>query len=448
MLKNKTRNILFAIVVGVLFTAAVLLIPGKSVPAQGPDNAHIVVQFGHDGSLVREIQFTAPISGLAALQQTGLDVVTKDYGGGFIAVCAIEDVGCPADDCFCDPSNSWGNYSWDGNAWQAYGVGAADTQLNDGAVDGWVWGVWGETPADADPALAAQSALDWMRLQQVITDGGFGADSITMDALIAVGVNHEAPRNWSAAPGAPSLMSYFLVNGHRIAAKDAGDAGKLATGLAATDLCYPYGGVTPMDYYDDATGLYDPLPPNHAMGIMGTAALSHTVPITAVQALKNMQNSDGGWGWAVGQTSDSNSTALSIQALVAAGEPVTATEVVSGLIYLKSAQNTNGGFTYDPFSPWGTASDTNSTAYAINAIYAVGQDPITGTWVISSTNPMEFLLSMQLPNGAFEWQSGYGANLLATAQAIPALLGQHLPPTKAIVPMCPPQNFLPLIIRE
>ena len=449
MIQQRKWKVLLVVAFGVVLALAALTTFGKAVPAKDLATADIVAQFGNQGSVIREIQFTAPISGLAALEESGLDVVTKDFGGGWIAVCAIEGVGCPADDCFCDPDGKyWGNSYWDGSAWQAYSVGASQTELNDGAIDGWYWGVWGDTPANPAAALAAESAMEWIRTQQVITDGSFGSESVTLDVLLALGANHEDPATWSTAPSAPSLASYFLVNGHAIAAKNAGKAGKMSMGTAATGLCYPFHGKTPMSYYDEQTGLFDSLPPNQAMGILGTVALSETVPVTAVQALKAMQNSDGGWAWSSGFSSDSNTTALGIQALVAAGEPVTSTYVVSGLHYLKSAQNDDGGFAYDPESAWSTASDTNSTAYAINAIYAVGEDPLTGTWVISGTNPVNFLLSMQLSNGAFEWQKGFGANLLATAQAVPALLGQSLPLVEMDVPQCPPRNFFPLILKD
>ncbi len=128
-----------------------------------------------------------------------------------------------------------------------------------------------------------------------------------------------------------------------------------------------------------------------------------------------------------GLTSDTNTTALAIQALIAAGEPISSTVVVNALNFLKTSQNEDGGFPYDPDSSWGTQSDTNSTAYVVQAIWAAGQDPTVDPWVINQTNPIEFLLNMQLEDGSFEWQDGSGSNLLATQQAIPALLGNPYP---------------------
>jgi hypothetical protein len=405
----------------------------------GPDRAHLVVQFSPGDALVRRIDFTAPISGLAALEASGLDVVTQDFVWG-TAVCSIEGVGCPAEDCFCDMVNFWGNSYWDGSAWQGYLFGAADTELNDGAVDGWQWGPWGADPLPPAPQfLAAQAALDWLQPQQVITDGGYGTHSSSVEALLDAGANQLDAADWRQEPGARSLLDYFTLRGYQYANQSADRAGKLALGLVAADGCWPLGAVTPMDYYSPTSGAFGPGASSQAFAMLGTNALSQTVPQAAVQYLKDLSEADGGWAWlpGLGEESDTNSTALAVQALIANGEPLTASAVISGLNFLKSAQNPDGGFTYDPDSIYGADSDTNSTAYVVQAILAAGQDPLTGTWVISSTNPISYLLSMQLPDGSFEWQSGFGSNLLATQQAIPALLGRAFPFEVSTLETCP-----------
>ena len=161
--------------------------------------------------------------------------------------------------------------------------------------------------------------------------------------------------------------------------------------------------------------------------MLGTASLSETLPVSATEVLKDLQLPNGGWDWASGFGADTNDTALALQALIAAGEPVTSTSVVSGLNFLASAQNVDGGFTYQPGSLYGSESDTNSTAYVVQALLAAGEDPGPGTWTISDTNPISYLLSMQLADGSFEWQPGFGGNQYATQQAIPALLGRPVP---------------------
>jgi hypothetical protein len=73
----------------------------------------------------------------------------------------------------------------------------------------------------------------------------------------------------------------------------------------------------------------------------------------------------------------------------------------------------------------------------IQAIQATGQTPITQTWTISETNPVQYLVGMQLENGSFEWQPGSGENLTAGAQAASALLGRTYPLHVARLPACP-----------
>jgi prenyltransferase beta subunit len=178
--------------------------------------------------------------------------------------------------------------------------------------------------------------------------------------------------------------------------------------------------------------------------MQGTTALSQTIPQDAVTYTKNQIQPDGGWEFNIGSGSDSNTTTLAIQALIAAGEAPATTEVISGLNYLDGSQNSDGGFYYNNL--WVTESDTNSTAYAVQAIVAAGEDPTSGRWVISETNPISYLLNMQLPDGSFEWKPGEDSNLFATQQAIPALMYKYNPIRVATLPACP-AVFFPLIYR-
>ncbi len=409
--------------------------------------AHVAVQFAPGDQMVREITFTTPISGLLALQNSGLQVVTQDYGGGFIAVCSIEGVGCPASNCFCD-TRFWSYEYWDGSAWQGYPVGASQSTVSDGGVEGWRWTEYGVGSLPPAPHLvAAQAALDWLAGQQSASTGGFGGDSASVEGLLAFSANHLPADELRRDPAALSLMGYWLGKGAPYAQKGVSEAGKLATGLAASQGCWPYGTQTPEDYYNPADGQYTADAGPQAWAMLGTAALGETVPLTATQQLASQQQADGGWEWTPGGWgggTDTNTTALAIQALVAAGASPTATQVISGLNYLHAAQNSDGGFPYDPDSPWGTASDANSTAYVIQALRAAGIDP--ATWQMGSADPFSYLLAMQLPEGSFEWQAGYGANLVATAQAVPALLGRAYPFSASSLAGCP-VSFLPLITK-
>jgi len=412
-----------------------------AVPQDGPDAAQVIVQYAPGDIDVKPISFTAPISGVVALEYTGFDIVTKDYGGGSIAVCSIGGLGCPADDCFCQYPKYW-NYSfWDGSLWQSYGVGAADSTVYDNAIEGWRWG---EETGNPIPPPTVAHALDWLRDQQN-PDGGYGSTSSALETALSIGSADLNATDWRKQPEYHSLMDYLLTNGSDYSRKGVAEAGKLASGLVSSNGCIPYFARQPMDYYDPDTGKFDAEPGFHIWGMLGTASLSETVPAQSVSYLKSTIQSDGGWEWNTGFGSDSNTTALAVQALISGGDTPAITEVISGMNFLKDSQNTDGGFFYSDL--WGsTDSDTNSTAYAVQAILAAGEDPTSSRWVISSTNPISYLLSMQLPDGSFEWKPGEGSSLLSTQQAIPALMHKFNPSKVADLPTCP-VLFLPLMYR-
>ena len=93
--------------------------------------------------------------------------------------------------------------------------------------------------------------------------------------------------------------------------------------------------LQPSAYFSDTLAAYAPDSGFNAWAILGTISLSQTVPSSAVEALAAQQQSNGGWEWQPGFGTDTNTTAVALQTLVAAGYPVTATEVVSGLAFLK-----------------------------------------------------------------------------------------------------------------
>lgn len=294
---------------------------------------------------------------------------------------------------------------------------------------------------------AAASALDWIQARQNITTGGYGTTSDSIETLLSIGSNGISPSNWFLQADSPSLAGYLILNGPAYSAQGAEKAAKFIAGLAGADGCLPTGAKSPLDFYNAGTGIYAEGGIAQAWAMLGVSSMSQTVPVAAVNYLKSLATQNGGWEFYPGYGADTNTTGLAIQALIAAGEPLTSTAIISGFAYIKSAQNTDGGFTYDPTSIWGTDSDTNSTAYVIQAILAAGQDPTGPTWTISSTTPIDYLLGMQLADGSFEWQPTYGSNLLATQQAVPALLGRYYPLKTDGVASCP-VGMLPFITLD
>lgn len=118
-----------------------------SAQSSGPNRAALVVAFG-DGSVEsRCVEFsTETITGLEALQAVGLSLEV-DYNSVGAAVCKIGNVGCPADDCFCDsPPNFWSYWHLVDGSWVFSQIGSGMHNLRNGDVDGWIWGVGQSNP--------------------------------------------------------------------------------------------------------------------------------------------------------------------------------------------------------------------------------------------------------------------------------------------------------------
>jgi hypothetical protein len=441
------RPAALALLFGAVLLLALILLPapfaaaGTLSPTDDPNVADVVVDFGDGRTITRRVTFTSTtISGLQALQSTGLQLTTVDFSFG-TAVCAIEGVGCPATNCFCNANQFWGYQFWDGAAWHGYMTGAGNSSVGNGAVEGWAWGASGSTPpAITSEILAANAALQWMRPQQS-ANGSFGNNTgATLDVILAVAAANQFPDAWTGASGA-SLVDYAAANAAIFAGQSAAAAGKLAVGAAAASRDpQSFGGVNLVaainSTYNAATGAYGANNMDQAWAMLGLRAAGEAVPAAALARLAGQANANGGWGWAAGIASDTDSTALAGEALIAAGAPASHPAVVAGLGYLRDVQLTNndGGFAASPEQAWGVDSNTNSTAFAVQGILAAAQDPLGASWIVSATTPIDFLLGQQLPNGAFIYIDP-PANLFATQQAVPALVGKPFPylsPTVAL----------------
>ena len=305
-----------------------------------------------------------------------------------------------------------------------------------------VLGLVGRSLPLPNPQLAVREALDYMRSVQQANgsyEDKIGASSQALLALAAAGEN---ARQWKGADG-QSLPDYVASATDQIA--DAGSAGRLVMALAqAGENPYLVGCTNVVslivEFYDETSGAYDENGSiwNQSLAMMGLLAVGEPVPEGAVAWLMAQQNADGGWGWGAGVTSDSNSTALAAQALIAAGIDRADPAMQQVAAYLHQQQTAQGGFAWDTSDPVSQDADANSTAIVIQGLLALGQDPSSGwDWARPLTataatggviaKPLDQLLAFQLPEGALEWQPGMGANFLATAQAIPALLGQAFP---------------------
>jgi hypothetical protein len=415
-----------------------------SVANAAAAKAYIVVQFSPQNTIVREVSFNTPsVTGMEALSLSGLKVETKSSAFGEY-VCKIEDVG----DCTGSSSQYWAYQYWDTSAspmqWTDYMVGASSSTVVNGSIEGWGYGDFGTVHLPPAPRMtAAKEALDWLQLKQDSATGGYGSAGSSAEALLSIGSNQLSAIDWKRESTTPSLNSYWVANGAAYSDNGADSAGKLATGLTAARGCWLNGFTQPEAFYNSASGVYADGAGPQSWAILGSIALGDTVPAEAVQNLKYLVQSNHAWEWQSGFGTDTNTTALVIQALIASGEAADSTIIKDALDFLRTSQNlTDGGFTYS--LDYGTSSDANSTAYVVMAILASGQDP--STWTVSggTADPFTYLLSLQNSDGGIEWQEGSGSNVLATQQTITALLGKYYPVAGGRLSQCP-VKFFPLV---
>jgi hypothetical protein len=170
---------------------------------------------------------------------------------------------------------------------------------------------------------------------------------------------------------------------------------------------------------------------------------------SALDFLVAQQCADGGWqnaprlvvaGLALTHCAsgangpDTNTASFATQALAAHHRTAT----TDPLPWWDAAQNAAAGYGYAP----GAATDADSTALAIQAIVAAGAGPTSTRFAKGRSNAVTALLALQLgcaakavERGAFAYQrSGAGTlrpNVYATAEAVPAVVRRPFPLPRA-----------------
>ena len=128
---------------------------------------------------------------------------------------------------------------------------------------------------------------------------------------------------------------------------------------------------------------------------------------------------------------DTNSTALAVQGLAAQGA-LTPSVAGNALAFYTRGQDADGGWSYYPSSSGAPQStDPDSTAFVIQALIALGQSPAGPAFDQGAASPVSALLAFQLSSGtgdgAFQAALGLGSpDIFATYQAVPAVAGMTL----------------------
>jgi hypothetical protein len=297
--------------------------------------------------------------------------------------------------------------------------------------------------AGALPVLASadlDAALDYLSTQQN-ADGGFGSGfspesalGSTADAVLAIVAAGADLATFDQGGNTP--LTYLGANAP--SAATGGDLAKLIlAAVAAGENPRSLGGVDSVARLEGMIGTDGRIGGDmdtfvaHVLAVLALKSAERPLPVETIAFITDAQQEGGGWAWdgSAETTADTNTTAFAVQALIAGGEASDSAAVSAALTYYEGIQNDDGGWPYQSPSDFGTATDANSTAVTIQAILASGQDPSGEAWASSEGNtPFPALEELQNESGAFAWQAAMpDDNLLATVQALPALAGKPFP---------------------
>jgi prenyltransferase beta subunit len=262
------------------------------------------------------------------------------------------------------------------------------------------------------------AALRFLQSQQSGTTGGlppgfsaFDSSEFYVIGAAAAGYDGNQLSNCSTL----TVVQYLQANA-TAASADGGNAGRLLlAAVAAGQSVTGFGGVNLLAKLNGfyAAGFYQAgSAQGQALAILGLKAAAQVVPQAAIDAVKNAQDSDGGWDYQLVKddpnaatnfdTSDTNSTAYALMALSAAGDH---SADAAALAWLRSQQQADGGFGYQ-----GAPSDPVSNALVIQALMATFQDPASTSpangWAIGSNSPFTYLAAQQQTGGGFVGYSG------------------------------------------
>ncbi len=290
-----------------------------------------------------------------------------------------------------------------------------------------------------------QAGVDWLVSQQG-ADGawiGFSGTAdvgVTIDAVLAL----VAAAETGVEVDLTSATTYLDANIEPYAETGPGQAAKaVLVALALGEDPEKFGAMNAwdemLDGYDGSTDLYGFGIYDTGLVMLAYGARGEEVPQIVISKVEELQLPDGAWafdGNTLEGSGDTNTTSLMIQALVSLGM-TDSDMVLHGIEYLQGSQLPQGF----PFqSGAGAMPDANSTGITVQALIAAGEDPADQEW----QNVFGSLATFQNPSGSFSYMlDPMDENLFATVQVLPALAGIAFPivngeeaPSLELLPTC------------
>lgn len=296
---------------------------------------------------------------------------------------------------------------------------------------------------------AVGATVRWLVEMHQNEDGGYTAFSQgagvgpsdvagTVDAILALAsTGHNVNASYPGLENTP--LAYLEENTEAVAAyaqQNGAATGKLILALSAAGRdARTFGGhylAISLTQHLSPTGQYNVVSPfEQALALMAHSVITDSVPEQAVSWLDAAQASEGelagSWDDGFGTQGSTDATAMALMALVAVDAVEHAEAIAAARTFLMENQLEEGGWGYAP----GLPASANSTALAIQALSALGEDfySADSPWAAGGVSPLQALLGWQSSSGAFQADFGDGPldDFFTTIQALPALTGRPYP---------------------
>jgi energy-coupling factor transport system substrate-specific component len=294
-------------------------------------------------------------------------------------------------------------------------------------------GAWAQSARTAGAGAALARARAYLEGAQN-ADGGFGGEpgersSELYSSWAAIGLAAAGRDPLSLAPHGRSVLD--ALAGEASTLEGTGDMERTILALHACGVPARSLGAIPLEadllHARRPDGSFGGQVNLTAFAILALRAEGRAPSDPAIQAaarwLAEQQNADGGFGFAArGAGSEVDDTGAVLQAIAAAGVSP------DGLVrraeaYLAGAQSRDGGFPQQA----GGESNAQSTAWAVQGLIAVGQQPAAFTHR-GSPSPIRYLEGMAGPGGSVRYsRASTQTPVWVTAEALAALAGRPFP---------------------
>lgn len=289
------------------------------------------------------------------------------------------------------------------------------------------------SPAQAEHA--ADRGANWFQANQE-GSGSLGSDW-AMTALAAAGIN---AADVGTSPADPSAQDFYLGEWQ---AEGPGGAG---TDAARGILTGVAGGIQPSRLSTateakksnlvariaelfDGTQIGEPgLLNDDIFGVLALhqAGAPEEMLSRIVDYLRTKQLPDGGWSWnsSPGAIADTDMTGSVLAAFCAAGVGPGDPDLGQAIDLLHTLQDpATGGFVAPPES-FGIGVNTDTTSWVASGLIQCGIDPQGPEWTTDQgKTPFDYLVSLQRPDGHFDWTGEFPGGAFETYSAVRPLGG-------------------------